>query len=54
MSVTAPPASGRHAVVMRSTVPPGTGAGVVAPVFADAEPPAGLDRGHGDVPGVPA
>jgi len=36
MAVTAPPSSGRHAVVMRSTVPPGTGAGVVAPVFADA------------------
>jgi GDP-mannose 6-dehydrogenase len=36
MFVTAPPASGRHAVVMRSTVPPGTGAGVVAPVFAGA------------------
>ena len=36
MSVTEAPASGRHAVVMRSTVPPGTGANVVAPVFADA------------------
>src|SRR3954470_8388714 len=31
----APPVSGFHAVVVRSTVPPGTGDDVVAPVFAD-------------------
>jgi GDP-mannose 6-dehydrogenase len=30
-----PPVSGFHAVVVRSTVPPGTGDEVVAPVFAD-------------------
>jgi len=33
-----PPASGFHAVVVRSTVPPGTVDGVVAPVFADPLP----------------
>ena len=33
-----PPASGFHAVVVRSTVPPGTVDDVVAPVFADAVP----------------
>jgi GDP-mannose 6-dehydrogenase len=38
MAVAAPPASGRHAVVIRSTVPLGTGAGIVAPHFAP-EPP---------------
>ncbi len=40
MSVAAPPASGFHSVVIRSTVPPGTGARVVAPVFAPSEVPA--------------
>jgi GDP-mannose 6-dehydrogenase len=30
-----PPVSGFHAVVVRSTVPPGTGDDIVAPVFAD-------------------
>src|SRR5215212_2443273 len=35
MSVARPPVSGFHAVVVRSTVPPGTGDEVVAPVFAD-------------------
>jgi GDP-mannose 6-dehydrogenase len=30
-----PPGSGTHVVVVRSTVPPGTGDDVVAPVFAD-------------------
>ena len=41
MDVVAPPESGVHAVVIRSTVPPGTGADVVAPVFD----PAGLAPG---------
>lgn len=35
LEVAAPPASGFHAVVVRSTVPPGTGDEVVRPVFAD-------------------
>jgi GDP-mannose 6-dehydrogenase len=35
MTVARPPVSGFHAVVVRSTVPPGTGDEVVAPVFAD-------------------
>jgi GDP-mannose 6-dehydrogenase len=35
MEVARPPVSGFHAVVVRSTVPPGTGDEVVAPVFAD-------------------
>jgi GDP-mannose 6-dehydrogenase len=35
MEVARPPVSGFHAVVVRSTVPPGTGDDVVAPVFAD-------------------
>src|SRR3954470_17318147 len=35
LDVIRPPASGHHAVVVRSTVPPGTGDDVVAPVFAD-------------------
>jgi GDP-mannose 6-dehydrogenase len=38
-----PPEGGHHAVVVRSTVPPGTGEGHVAPVFA--EPPAGWSIG---------
>ncbi|HEY6793062.1 MAG TPA: nucleotide sugar dehydrogenase [Kineosporiaceae bacterium] len=38
MATTAPPASGRHAVVVRSTVPPGTGSQVVAPQFVDCSP----------------
>jgi GDP-mannose 6-dehydrogenase len=33
MEVATPPAGGRHTVVIRSTVPPGTGSTVVAPVF---------------------
>src|SRR4051812_13588712 len=36
-----PPASGHHSVVIRSTVPPGTGADVVAPVFAPHRLPTG-------------
>jgi len=35
MDVARPPVSGFHAVVVRSTVPPGTGDEVVAPVFAE-------------------
>ncbi len=43
-----PPDSGFHSVVVRSTVPPGTGAGTVAPVFGD--PPAGWSVGTGMCP----
>jgi GDP-mannose 6-dehydrogenase len=35
LEVAGPPASGFHAVVVRSTVPPGTGDEIVAPTFAD-------------------
>jgi GDP-mannose 6-dehydrogenase len=38
MTRVAPPASGFHAVVVRSTVPPGTVDSVVAPAFADPVP----------------
>jgi GDP-mannose 6-dehydrogenase len=38
MTRTAPPASGFHAVVVRSTVPPGTVDRVVTPVFAEPVP----------------
>jgi GDP-mannose 6-dehydrogenase len=38
MAVTSPPATGHHAVVVRSTVPPGTVASIVSPVFADGAP----------------
>jgi GDP-mannose 6-dehydrogenase len=38
MEVASPPASGLHSVVVRSTVPPGTVATVVAPVFAGELP----------------
>jgi GDP-mannose 6-dehydrogenase len=41
LAVARPPASGFHAVVVRSTVPPGTGDEMVAPTFADV--PAGAD-----------
>lgn len=40
-----PPASGHHSVVIRSTVPPGTGANVVAPVFAPEKLPRGWSVG---------
>src|SRR3954470_23127939 len=35
VEVVAAPEAGFHAVVVRSTVPPGTGDGIVAPAFAD-------------------
>src|SRR5690349_10321235 len=40
-----PPASGHHGVVVRSTVPPGTGEAVVAPVFAQDQLPPGWSVG---------
>lgn len=40
-----PPASGFHSVVIRSTVPPGTGAGVVAPKFGVSPTPVGWTVG---------
>jgi GDP-mannose 6-dehydrogenase len=40
-----PPASGFHAVVVRSTVPPGTGDGLVDDVFATGTLPAGWSVG---------
>jgi GDP-mannose 6-dehydrogenase len=40
-----PPASGHHSIVIRSTVPPGTGANVVAPVFAPEKLPRGWSVG---------
>lgn len=49
MEVATPPASGFHSVVVRSTVPPGTGARVVAPVFA-GDLPAGWSVGTGMCP----
>jgi GDP-mannose 6-dehydrogenase len=48
MEVCSPPETGFHSVVVRSTVPPGTGATVVAPVFRD--PPAGWSVGTGMCP----
>ena len=48
MDVVAPPASGFHAVVVRSTVPPGTVDHVVAPVFA--APPPGWEVGTAMTP----
>ncbi|MBB2890145.1 UDP-glucose dehydrogenase family protein [Flexivirga oryzae] len=38
MTVVSPPRTGHHSVVVRSTVPPGTGRDVVAPVFSDKLP----------------
>ncbi|GAB3500004.1 nucleotide sugar dehydrogenase [Flexivirga sp.] len=38
MDEVSPPASGHHSVVVRSTVPPGTGRTVVAPAFAEQLP----------------
>jgi GDP-mannose 6-dehydrogenase len=45
MAEAEPPATGFHSVVMRSTVPPGTGADVVAPVFAEELLPDGWSVG---------
>jgi GDP-mannose 6-dehydrogenase len=45
MSSVAPPASGFHSVVVRSTVPPGTVDGIVAPVFERGGLPAGWSVG---------
>ena len=45
LPVVAPPSSGFHAVVVRSTVPPGTGDEVVQPAFADLDPATGWTVG---------
>jgi GDP-mannose 6-dehydrogenase len=45
-----PPATGFHSVVVRSTVPPGTGADVVTPVFTTADLPEGWAVGTGMCP----
>ncbi|WP_323100909.1 nucleotide sugar dehydrogenase [Intrasporangium sp. YIM S08009] len=45
MTTARPPASGHHSVVIRSTVPPGTGHSVVAPLFAPEQLPAGWSVG---------
>jgi len=45
MAEVPPPASGFHSVVMRSTVPPGTGRDVVAPVFTPSDLPSGWSVG---------
>ncbi|KRE43954.1 nucleotide sugar dehydrogenase [Knoellia sp. Soil729] len=45
MTAARPPASGFHSVVIRSTVPPGTGASVVEPTFAPDVLPAGWSVG---------
>ena len=45
MSVVTPPDSGFHSVVIRSTVPPGTGSSVVAPAFAQDLLPHGWSVG---------
>jgi GDP-mannose 6-dehydrogenase len=45
LALARPPESGFHAVVVRSTVPPGTGDDVVAPLFAGEPLPAGWSVG---------
>jgi GDP-mannose 6-dehydrogenase len=45
LSVAAPPASGFHAVVVRSTVPPGTGDDIVRTSFAGIDPALGWTVG---------
>ena len=45
LAVARPPASGFHAVVVRSTVPPGTGDEIVSPAFADLAPGTGWEVG---------
>jgi GDP-mannose 6-dehydrogenase len=50
MADAAPPPSGFHSVVIRSTVPPGTGASVVAPAFSPELLPDGWTVGTGMCP----
>jgi GDP-mannose 6-dehydrogenase len=45
LAVATPPASGFHAVVVRSTVPPGTGDDIVSTIFATMTQPAGWTVG---------
>ena len=45
MEVATPPDSGFHAVVVRSTVPPGTGDELVSPTFTTQDPVAGWEIG---------
>ena len=45
LAVTTPPASGFHAIVVRSTVPPGTGDDLVRTTFASRPLPAGWNVG---------
>jgi len=45
MEVATPPNSGFHAVVVRSTVPPGTGDELVTPTFTTGDPVAGWEVG---------
>jgi len=45
MEIATPPDSGFHAVVVRSTVPPGTGDDLVSPTFTTADPVAGWEVG---------
>src|SRR3954452_19511926 len=45
LTVARPPASGFHAVVVRSTVPPGTGDEIVSQAFADLGPGTGWQVG---------
>ena len=45
MEVATPPDSGFHAVVVRSTVPPGTGDELVTPTFTTGDPVAGWEVG---------
>jgi GDP-mannose 6-dehydrogenase len=45
MEIATPPDSGFHAVVVRSTVPPGTGDELVSPTFTTGDPVAGWEVG---------
>jgi GDP-mannose 6-dehydrogenase len=45
MHEVAPPSSGHHSVVIRSTVPPGTGRDLVAPIFVSERLPSGWTVG---------
>ncbi len=53
MAVARPPESGFHSIVIRSTVPPGTGDAVVRPDLRRPACGGGLADRHRDVPGVP-